>query len=103
MSTSARTIDHTGAYGAPWLSADQMNLVLAPPMSRQTVLRVMVLGFGLAVLLVIGAAYIGYQASESIQRNAQDLIREHLLNSERGAALEARIERQSQELLGELI
>jgi signal transduction histidine kinase len=62
----------------------------------------MILGFGVMVLLVVGAAYIGYQGSRSIQDNAQDLVREHLVDSNRGAALEARIEKQSEELLGEL-
>ena len=82
--------------------SDPLTLVLAPPMPRQTVLRIMILGFGLMVLLVVGAAYIGYQGSRSIQDNAQDLIREHLVDSNRGAALEARIEKQSEELLGHL-
>lgn len=75
----------------------------ATPMSRQTVLRVMVLGFGLAVLLVIAAAYVGYEGSLSIQTNARDLVREHLLNTGRAATLEKQIEQQSQHLLGGLI
>jgi signal transduction histidine kinase len=68
-------------------------------MPRQTVLRIMVLGFGLMVLLVLGAAYVGYQGSRAIRDSAQDLVREHVVDSSRGAALEARIEGQSQELL----
>ncbi|MEP7363784.1 MAG: ATP-binding protein [Acidobacteriota bacterium] len=77
--------------------------ILSPPMSRQTVLRVMVLGFGLVVLLVMAAAYVGYQGSQQIQENAQDLVREHLLNTERATELETRIEEQSGRLLGGLI
>ena len=47
-------------------------------MSRQTVLRVMVLGFGLAVLLVIAAAYVGYewQAGE-LSRVSWNLVESH--------------------------
>ena len=55
--------------------SDPLTLVLAPFMPRQTVLRIMILGFGSMVLLVVGAAYIGYQGSRSIQANAQDLAR----------------------------
>ncbi len=62
----------------------------------------MALGFGLMVLLVLAVAYFGYEQSRSIQDNAQDLVRERLLNSERGAALEAQIEKESSELLDEL-
>jgi signal transduction histidine kinase len=72
-------------------------------MSRQTVLRVMVLGFGLVVLLLMGAAYVGYEGSQQIQANAQDLVREHLLHTGRAAELETRIEEQSEKLLGGLI
>jgi signal transduction histidine kinase len=81
---------------------DPLMLVLAPPMPRKAVLRIMILGFGLMVLLVVAAAYIGYQGSWSIQDNAQDLVREHLVNSSRGKALEASIEKESEELLGQL-
>lgn len=63
----------------------------------------MSLGFGLVVLLVIGAAYIGYEGSRSIQTNAQVLVREHLVNPDRGALLEAEIENKSEQLLGGLI
>lgn len=71
-------------------------------MDRQTVLRIMAIGFGLMVLLVLLVAYFGYQQSRSIQNNAQDLVREGLLNSERGATLEAQIEKESSQLLDEL-
>ncbi len=89
-------------YTGSWIGSDPIKLVLKPPMSRRRVLRVMVLGFGLAVLLVMGAAFIGYQGSQSIQLNAQVLVREHLVNSPRGAELEAQIEAQSKALLSEL-
>jgi signal transduction histidine kinase len=83
-------------------SSDSVSLVLAPPMPRQTVMRIMMLGFGLMVLLVVGAAYVGLQGSRDIRDSAQDLIREHIVDSKRGAALESRIEKRSEELLGEL-
>jgi signal transduction histidine kinase len=84
-------------------SSDAVRLVLAPPMPRQTVLRIMILGFGLVVLLVAGAAYLGYQGSRSIRDTARDLVQEHTLDSNRSAALESQIEAESQELLDELI
>lgn len=90
---------YTGAEGG----GNAIVRILRPPMSRRTVLRVMVLGFGMAVLLVIAAAYVGYEGSQKIQANAQDLVREHLLNTGRAAELEARIEEQSERLLGGLI
>ncbi len=72
-------------------------------MSRHRVLQVMFLGFGLVVLLVLAAAYVGYQGSLSIQHNAQELIRDHLVATGRGAALEAGIEEQSRSSLNELV
>jgi signal transduction histidine kinase len=62
----------------------------------------MIVGFGLTMLLLLGAAYVGYQGSRSIRDNAQDLIREHLIDANRAAAVELRIEQESQELLREL-
>ena len=77
--------------------------ILTPPMSRRTVLRVMMLGYGLAVMLVLAAAYVGYHGSQQIQANAQDLVREQLINTGRAAELEALIEQESGELLDGLI
>ncbi len=65
-------------------------------------LRVLALGFSLVVILVIGAAYVGYQGSKSIHGSAQELVRGHFVSSGRGAELEARIEQQSKDLLDEL-
>jgi len=70
--------------------------------SQQNVLRALVVGFSLVVLLVVAAAYVGYQGSRSIHENAQELVRGHFITSGRGAELETLIERQSQELLDEL-
>jgi signal transduction histidine kinase len=84
-------------------SSDPLALVLAPPMPRQTVLRIMILGFGLVVLLVVAAAYVGYEGSRSIRDTARDLVQEHALDPNRSAVLEARIEAESRELLDELI
>ncbi len=76
--------------------------ILAAPMERRTVLRTMVLGFALMVTLVIGAAYFGYQQSNSIQELSRTLVREHLVDTDRGQALEARIQAESRQLLDEL-
>lgn len=54
------------------------------------------------MILVIGAAYVGYQGSKSIHGYAQELVRGHFVSSGRGAELEARIEQQSKDLLDEL-
>lgn len=71
-------------------------------LSQQNVLRVLALGFALVVVLVIAAAYVGYQGSKSIHENAQELVRGHFVSSGRGAELEGQIEEQSQRLLDEL-
>ena len=89
-----------GGYTTEWgRTSNPLTLVLEPPMPRQTVLRIMILGFGLMTLLMVGAAYIGYHGSRAIRNNVQDLVREHLVASSRDAALEARIEDQSEQLL----
>jgi signal transduction histidine kinase len=70
--------------------------------TQQNVLRILAFGFSLVVILVIGAAYVGYQGSKSIHGYAQELVRGHFVSSGRGAELESRIEEQSQDLLDEL-
>lgn len=70
--------------------------------SQKSVLRILALGFSLVVVLVIAAAYVGYQGSRSIHENAQELVRGHFVSSGRGAELESQIEEQSQRLLDEL-
>ena len=70
--------------------------------SKQNVLRGLALGFALVIILVIVAAYVGYQGSRSIHENAQELVRGHFVSSGRGAELEGEIEKRSQELLDEL-
>jgi signal transduction histidine kinase len=82
--------------------AFRSSLALDGPVSRKTLLRVITLGFALMVLLVVVAAYFGYNQSVSIQDNAKDLVREQLLSSERANALEAKIESESAELLDNL-
>ena len=71
-------------------------------LTQQNVLRILPLGFTIVVLLVIAAAYVGYQGSRSIHENAQELVRGHFVSSGRGAELESQIEEQSQRLLDEL-
>ncbi len=75
---------------------------LTGPVSHRTLVRVISLGFALVVLLVLVAAFFGYRESVSIQDNAQDLVREHLLSSDRAAVLEAKIESESAQLLSNL-
>ena len=98
--TEAEPKAYTGKVAVAGISSP--GPALDPPMPRYAVLRVMMLGFSLTVLLVLVAAYFGYQGSRSIQDNAQGLVREHLVNTERAAALEARIEADSEDLLREL-
>ncbi len=71
-------------------------------MSQRGVLQVMTLGFGLVVFLVLSAAYLGYQGSQSIQTDARKMVRDHLVTSEKGSELEAQIEERSEELLNGL-
>jgi signal transduction histidine kinase len=71
-------------------------------LSQRNVLRMLAFGFALVVVLVIAAAYVGYQGSRSIHEKAQELVRGHFVSSGRGAELEQQIEEQSQLLLDEL-
>lgn len=73
-----------------------------PALSQQRVLRGLAVGFSLVVILLVVAVYVGYQGSRAIHDNAHELVREHLLTSERGARLELLIEERSQELLDDL-
>ncbi|MFN7935949.1 MAG: sensor histidine kinase [Bryobacteraceae bacterium] len=79
-----------------------VGLVVDPPMSPRKVTWVALVGFTLLVGLVLLAAYLGYRGSVQIQETAQDMIREDVIRSGRGAQLEARIEQQSQELIDQL-
>ncbi len=87
--------DHEPSISGP------LALVVNPPVSRSRVLGISIAGFGLVVGLVLLAAYLGYRGSDRIQGTAQTLIREDLTGG-RGAALEARIVQESQELLDQL-
>ncbi len=73
-----------------------------PPMSRQKVMRIALCGFIFIVGLVLLAGYLGYRGSDRIQNTAQALLREHLVQSERGAEVESMIVRQTQELIDDL-
>jgi signal transduction histidine kinase len=92
----------TGMPMDPMPVNSPLELVTEPPMSRDRVVLVSLLGFGLVVGLVLLAAYLGYRGSDRIQDTAQSLVREQLIHSDRGAQVEALIVRQSQELIDEL-
>ena len=99
-------LDVTGLGNSPMDQALSVNspleLVTEPPMSRGRVLRISLMGFGLVVGLVLLAAFLGYRGSDRIQDTAQTLVREQLIHSDRGAQVEALIERESQELMDDL-
>jgi signal transduction histidine kinase len=80
-----------------------MGLVTAPPMSRAGVLRVSLVGFACVVGFVLLAAYLGYRGSDRIQSTAQELLRDHLVDTVRGAQVEALIVRETQDLIDELV
>jgi signal transduction histidine kinase len=80
----------------------RLELVTTPPMSRRRVLWVAVGGFSMVVGLVLLAALLGYQGSNRIQDTAQELLRESLVQSGRGAQIEALIERETQSMLDQL-
>lgn len=71
-------------------------------MSSARVLLVAVVGFAMVVGLVLLAGFLGYQGSHRIQDTAQELIRDNLLRSERGAAIEGLIVMESKELIDRL-
>lgn len=90
------TIEHTAHEHSP------LELVTEPPMSRARVLRIAMAGFALVVGLVLLAAYLGYNGSNRIQDTAQELVRENLVQSGRGAEVEAMIVRETQDLIDRL-
>jgi signal transduction histidine kinase len=79
-----------------------LDLVVDPPMSRAQVLRISLVGFGLVVGLVLLAAYLGYRGSDNIQDTAQAISRENFIRTGVGSTLEAKIVKESQELLDQL-
>lgn len=70
--------------------------------TKQRVLQGLSVGFGLVVLLLIIAVYVGYQGSRTIHDEARELLRQHLISSPGDTRLEAELERQSQALLDDL-
>lgn len=81
----------------------EMDLAVEPLLPRSAVLRVSLVGFGLVLTLVLLAAYLGYDRSNEIQDSAQSLVREQLVDTDRGRELEARIVTQTQSLLDGLV
>lgn len=72
---------------------------MEPLMSRSAVLWVSAAGLGLIVALVLLAAYLGYDRSSAIQDSAQALVREQVIENQRGLQLEELIVAQTQSLL----
>ncbi|MBK9165912.1 MAG: sensor histidine kinase [Bryobacterales bacterium] len=60
-------------------------------------------GLALVVMLAVGAAFVGYRGAWSIHEHAQEVIRDHLVQSGRGTELELQIERESLELVDGLV
>lgn len=85
------------------MSDRENSLAAEPLLTRGAVLRVSLVGFGLLVALVLLAAYLGYDRSNAIQDSAQTLVREHVVDTARGRALEERLVAQTQTLLDELV
>ncbi len=79
-----------------------LDLVVDPPIPRKRVLYISLLGFGLLVGLVSLAGYLGYSGSDRIQDAAQALVRENVLQSDRGAELEAKIVNETQLMIDRL-
>lgn len=84
------------------ISNTPLELVTDPPLSRTRVLLVALVGFALVVGLVLTAAWLGYSGSNQIQDTAQALVRENLVQSERGTEVEAVIEKETQTLIDNL-
>jgi len=61
--------------------------------TKQRVLQGLSVGFGLVVLLLIIAVYVGYQGSRTIHDEARELLRQHRLTSPGDLRLEAERER----------
>jgi signal transduction histidine kinase len=74
-----------------------------PAMSHRRVLVIAIAGFSLVVMLVLLAGFLGYQGSGRIQDTAQQLVRYSLVQSERGAQVEAAIISETQHLIDQLI
>ncbi len=80
----------------------QLETFAEPPMTSRRVIRVALIGFVCVVGFVLLAAWLGYRGSDRIQNTAQDLVREHLVQTDRGVEIEARIVRETQELIDDL-
>lgn len=71
-------------------------------LTKQRVLQGLSVGFGLVVVLLVLAVYVGYQGSRTIHDDARELLRQHLITSPGDTRLEAELEQRSQALLDDL-
>ncbi len=51
------------------------------PVTQKNIVRVLVAGFGLVILLLLTAGFIGLRNIHSIRQNAADLVKEQLVTS----------------------
>lgn len=71
-------------------------------LTKPRVLQGLTAGFGLLVVLLVVAVYVGYQGSKTIHDDTLELLRQHQVTDAGDVRLEAELERRSQALLDDL-